>query len=28
VLGRFSEDPRELIESAADVLERRVTSEE
>jgi PTH1 family peptidyl-tRNA hydrolase len=28
VLGRFSEDPRELIESAADAVERRVSSEE
>ena len=28
VLGRFSEDPRELIEKAADALERRVTLEE
>jgi PTH1 family peptidyl-tRNA hydrolase len=25
VLGRFDEDPRELIETAADALERRVT---
>jgi PTH1 family peptidyl-tRNA hydrolase len=28
VLGRFTEDPRELIESAADEIERRVSSEE
>jgi peptidyl-tRNA hydrolase, PTH1 family len=28
VLGRFDEDPQALIESAADALERRVTSEE
>jgi peptidyl-tRNA hydrolase, PTH1 family len=28
VLGRFDEDPRELIDAAADALERRVTSEE
>jgi PTH1 family peptidyl-tRNA hydrolase len=28
VLGRFSEDPRELIEAAADAIERRVTFEE
>ena len=27
VLGRFDEDPRDLIETAADALERRVTSE-
>ena len=27
VLGRFSEDPRELIETAADEVERRVSSE-
>ncbi len=27
VLGRFDEDPRELIESAADEVERRVSSE-
>ena len=25
VLGRFDEDPRELIESAADAVERRVS---
>ena len=28
VLGRFQEDPRELIENAADAVERRVSSEE
>ena len=28
VLGRFTEDPRELIEAAADAVERRVSSEE
>ena len=28
VLGRFDEDPHDLIETAADALERRVTSEE
>jgi peptidyl-tRNA hydrolase, PTH1 family len=28
VLGRFDEDPSELIETAADALERRVTLEE
>jgi PTH1 family peptidyl-tRNA hydrolase len=28
VLGRFDQDPQALIESAADALERRVTSEE
>jgi PTH1 family peptidyl-tRNA hydrolase len=28
VLGRFDEDPRELIERAADEVERRVSSEE
>jgi PTH1 family peptidyl-tRNA hydrolase len=28
VLGRFDQDPQALIETAADALERRVTSEE
>ena len=28
VLGRFDEDPGELIEAAADAVERRVTSDE
>jgi peptidyl-tRNA hydrolase len=28
VLGRFSEDPHELVEKAADAVERRVTLEE
>jgi hypothetical protein len=28
VLGRFDEDPQELIESAADSVERRVTLDE
>jgi PTH1 family peptidyl-tRNA hydrolase len=27
VLGRFDEDPRELVESAVEELERRVDSE-
>jgi PTH1 family peptidyl-tRNA hydrolase len=27
VLGRFDEDPRELIEAAAEAVERRVDSE-